>query len=88
VTEQGGDPACWADRVCAACGMLDERRRRDGRCPHCGATAEDDPAAAPPPPPTGAGDRPDDRDHAPPPTGAGDRPDDRARPEADPPAGR
>jgi rubrerythrin len=42
VTDQGGDAACWADRVCPACGMLDERDGRDGRCPHCGATASDD----------------------------------------------
>ena len=37
---EGGDPACWADRVCPACGLLDERApdERDGTCPHCGAT--------------------------------------------------
>jgi hypothetical protein len=40
---EGGDPACWADRVCPACGQLDERERRDGRCPHCGAPAEPEP---------------------------------------------
>jgi len=38
VTDTGGDPACWADRVCPACGMLDERAAgdRDETCPHCG----------------------------------------------------
>lgn len=42
MTDLGGDPACWADRVCPACGMLDERAGgvRDGRCPHCGRTDE------------------------------------------------
>jgi tRNA(Ile2) C34 agmatinyltransferase TiaS len=44
MTEAGGDPACWAGRVCPECGRLDERAPadRDGRCPHCGAelTAE------------------------------------------------
>ena len=34
---EGGDPACWADRVCPACGGLDEREERDGTCPSCGA---------------------------------------------------
>ena len=34
---EGGDPACWADRVCPVCGLLDERERHDPRCPHCGA---------------------------------------------------
>ena len=38
MTGTGGDPACWADRVCPACGMLDERAAgdRDDTCPHCG----------------------------------------------------
>jgi rubrerythrin len=40
VADNGGDPACWADRVCDECGLLDERAERDGRCPHCGATDE------------------------------------------------
>lgn len=44
MTDTGGDPACWADRVCAACGMLDERDAgvRDGTCPHCEARQDDD----------------------------------------------
>jgi hypothetical protein len=33
--DQGGDPVCWLDRVCSACGRLDEARR--GTCPACGA---------------------------------------------------
>ena len=32
--EQGGDPACWLDRVCAACGRLVESGEA---CPACGA---------------------------------------------------
>ena len=32
--EQGGDPACWLDRVCAECGRLVEA---GDRCPACGA---------------------------------------------------
>lgn len=37
----GGDPACWLDRVCPSCGRLDERRRAGERCPACGAVVED-----------------------------------------------
>lgn len=49
MTDTGGDPACWADRVCPACGMLDERAAggRDETCPHCGDRQEDHLAAAP-----------------------------------------
>jgi uncharacterized protein len=32
--EQGGDPACWLDRVCDACGRLVES---GDVCPACGA---------------------------------------------------
>jgi hypothetical protein len=41
---EGGDPACWADRVCPACGMLDERGPgdRDGTCPQCGRADDAD----------------------------------------------
>jgi hypothetical protein len=59
---EGGDPACWADRVCRACGLLDERERRDTRCPHCGATDGDpgderdgDPGGTNPPNPEAIG---------------------------------
>lgn len=32
--DEGGDPACWLDRVCPACGRLPES---DGdRCAECG----------------------------------------------------
>ncbi|HEX9995066.1 MAG TPA: hypothetical protein VGB14_19235 [Acidimicrobiales bacterium] len=32
--EQGGDAACWLDRVCDACGRLVEE---GDTCPACGA---------------------------------------------------
>jgi rubrerythrin len=35
--EQGGDPACWLDRVCAECGRLVES---GDVCPACGARLE------------------------------------------------
>lgn len=52
MTDAGGDPACWAARVCAACGMLDERDAdaRDDICPHCARRPQDD---LPPPLPDG-----------------------------------
>lgn len=34
--EQGGDPACWLDQVCEACGRIRERPG-DEACAHCGA---------------------------------------------------
>ena len=34
---EGGDPACWVDQVCPACGRLSERLR-SGRCAACGET--------------------------------------------------
>jgi rubrerythrin len=33
--DSGGDPACWLDRVCDACGRLVEGP--DEVCPACGA---------------------------------------------------
>ena len=42
MSDSGGDPACWAGRVCPMCGMLDEREQRDGRCPHCHARPDED----------------------------------------------
>jgi hypothetical protein len=40
VTDQGGDPACWLDRVCEACGaVLDDDRPHD--CPRAEADADD-----------------------------------------------
>ncbi|MFL6139809.1 MAG: hypothetical protein ACJ74O_18700 [Frankiaceae bacterium] len=38
--EQGGDPACWLDRVCAACGRLVES---GDSCPACGAQLGQEP---------------------------------------------
>ncbi|MFJ6141193.1 hypothetical protein [Kitasatospora sp. NPDC092286] len=52
--DEGGEPACWLDRVCEECGRLRERPG-PGRCEHCGAGAE---------PPTGRKDHknPDEQD--------------------------
>lgn len=35
----GGDPVCWLDRVCPACGALTERPAV-AACPRCGALPE------------------------------------------------
>jgi rRNA maturation endonuclease Nob1 len=35
--DEGGDPACWLDRVCDACGRLVES---GDVCPACGARLE------------------------------------------------
>ena len=37
---EGGDAACWLDRVCAVCGALQDTAPFD-RCARCGADAED-----------------------------------------------
>ncbi|MEU9503837.1 DUF309 domain-containing protein [Streptomyces sp. NPDC048196] len=62
--DEGGDPACWLDRVCDACGRIRERPGSDV-CEHCGAGA-DGPAEqgrADPPAASGAGEaRRRDRD--------------------------
>jgi DNA-binding MarR family transcriptional regulator len=39
--EDGGDPACWASRVCPACGRLDDGPPQP-RCAGCGAPLGDD----------------------------------------------
>ena len=39
--EEGGDPACWARRVCPACGRLADEDPPT-RCPACGAELPDD----------------------------------------------
>jgi len=36
---EGGDPACWLDQVCAACGRIRERPGSEV-CEHCGAAAD------------------------------------------------
>lgn len=41
---EGGDPACWLDQVCAACGRIRERPGGEV-CEHCGAATADDAAA-------------------------------------------
>lgn len=38
--DQGGDPACWAHRVCPVCGRLNEAERPQ-RCEQCGAAMAD-----------------------------------------------
>lgn len=35
VADSGGDPACWLDRVCDACGRLADGP--DELCPACGS---------------------------------------------------
>ncbi len=37
--DEGGDPACWLDQVCDACGRIRERPG-SAVCEHCGAGAE------------------------------------------------
>jgi len=39
--EEGGDPACWARRVCPACGRLADEDPPT-HCPACGAELPDD----------------------------------------------
>ncbi|WP_209309112.1 hypothetical protein [Blastococcus sp. CT_GayMR16] len=39
--DDGGDPACWARRVCPACGRLADQDPPT-RCPGCGAELPDD----------------------------------------------
>lgn len=36
----GGDPACWAHRVCQACGRLNEAERPEA-CVQCGEPFDD-----------------------------------------------
>jgi len=37
---EGGDPACWLQNVCPACGLLVEGRLPE-RCPRCGTPLEE-----------------------------------------------
>ncbi|WP_407548796.1 DUF309 domain-containing protein [Streptomyces sp. Pv4-95] len=46
--EEGGDPACWLDQVCDACGKIRERPAGEV-CEHCGAVGTDAAGAAPAP---------------------------------------
>jgi hypothetical protein len=39
--DDGGDPACWLNRVCPACGRLADEDPPT-RCPSCGADLPDD----------------------------------------------
>ncbi|MEV6979032.1 hypothetical protein [Kitasatospora sp. NPDC093806] len=52
--DEGGEPACWLDRVCGECGRLRERPG-PGPCEHCGDGAEPD--RDPDPESPGAGHR-------------------------------
>ncbi|WP_210943902.1 hypothetical protein [Streptomyces sp. MK37H] len=36
---EGGDPACWLERVCADCGAIQDTARFT-RCARCGAPKE------------------------------------------------
>ncbi|MFF2615776.1 hypothetical protein [Kitasatospora sp. NPDC058046] len=38
--DEGGEPACWLDRVCPECGRLRERTG-PGPCENCGADDTD-----------------------------------------------
>jgi hypothetical protein len=42
VEPEGGDPACWLDQVCPACGRLSERLP-SGRCAACGEVRDSEP---------------------------------------------
>ncbi|MFE6866248.1 hypothetical protein ACFVFS_06800 [Kitasatospora sp. NPDC057692] len=44
--DEGGEPACWLDRVCDECGKLRERSG-PGPCEHCGSGARAERAEAP-----------------------------------------
>jgi uncharacterized protein len=39
----GGDPACWLERVCDACGRLVDERPTPEACPACGAPLGEEP---------------------------------------------
>ena len=40
MTDMGGDPACWAHRVCQKCGRLNDAER-PAVCETCGAVFPD-----------------------------------------------
>ena len=37
--DEGGDPACWLNRVCPECGLFLEDRLAQA-CPRCGSAVE------------------------------------------------
>jgi hypothetical protein len=39
-SDEGGDPACWANRVCSECGRLNSAER-PRTCEACGATFDE-----------------------------------------------
>ncbi|MFE2408470.1 hypothetical protein ACFXDE_09020 [Kitasatospora sp. NPDC059408] len=43
--DEGGEAACWLDRVCPECGRLRERPGAES-CENCGAVPEPEGAAA------------------------------------------
>ncbi|MFD9691877.1 hypothetical protein ACFXPX_06235 [Kitasatospora sp. NPDC059146] len=53
--DEGGESACWLDRVCPECGRLRERPGR-GPCENCGAGG--DPVGAADGEPDGDAERP------------------------------
>ncbi|MEU9078339.1 hypothetical protein [Kitasatospora sp. NPDC048538] len=44
--DEGGEPACWLDRVCPECGRLRDRPG-PGRCESCGAVDAESAEAVP-----------------------------------------
>ncbi|MFD8785487.1 hypothetical protein [Kitasatospora sp. NPDC059599] len=53
--DEGGESACWLERVCPECGRLRERSGPEP-CENCGATGDDPPCGATgDDPPRGAG---------------------------------
>ncbi|MEU1424859.1 hypothetical protein ACIF6L_20435 [Kitasatospora sp. NPDC086009] len=44
--DEGGESACWLDRVCPECGRLRERAGRQP-CENCGAVPDPEPGRRP-----------------------------------------
>ncbi|SEG77348.1 hypothetical protein SAMN05216223_110211 [Actinacidiphila yanglinensis] len=65
---EGGDPACWLDRVCEQCGAFRETAAPE--CARCGARFPGaGPSRVPGPPPLPKERTPAAADEAPPPSG-------------------